>query len=111
MSQVNAIFNSARNGDRSAATIIRDFGTYIGIATANLLNTLNPDIAVFGGEYARVADIIAGPIIKAVQERAWPVVKGTEIVFTEFGMEAEVRGAATLVIKKLLETSYAFFGR
>jgi hypothetical protein len=66
---------------------------------------------VFGGEYCQVKDIITDPIKKAVLARAWPVVKETEIVFTDFGMEAELRGAATLVIKKLLETGYAYFHR
>jgi glucokinase-like ROK family protein len=111
ISEVRAIFAKARCGDRAAVSTIRSFGTYIGISTANLLNILNPDIVVFGGEYCQVEDIITDPIKKAVLARAWPVVKGTEIVFTDFGMEAELRGGATLVIKKLLETGYAYFHR
>jgi predicted NBD/HSP70 family sugar kinase len=111
ISEVRAIFSSALGGDLQAAATIRSFGTYLGIATANLLNILNPDIVVFGGEYSEVEEIITDPIKEAVQARAWPVVKGTEIVFTDFGMEAEMRGGATLVIKKLLETGYAFFGQ
>ncbi len=102
------ILTHALEGNGIAIEIIREIGRYIGIATANILNLLNPDTVIFGGEYSRLREIIGEAIRDTVRSRAWPVVKNTEITFTDFGIDADLRGAATLAIRKFLEIGYEY---
>ncbi len=54
-------------------------------------------------DYLSVKEIIREPLLTAARLRAWKVVRDTEIEFTDFGLEADVFGAATLVIKKAID--------
>lgn len=108
-STIQDFFTLAQHGNPLAVKIIEKIGSYIGVAVANLLGILNPDIVVLGGHYLPVKDIIVGPIRSAVQKRAWPPVKNTEIVFTEFGMDSEIHGAVSFVIQKFLKHGLSVF--
>ncbi|GAI37144.1 unnamed protein product, partial [marine sediment metagenome] len=76
---------------------------------ANLVNILNPEIVIIGGDYYKVKNLIGESIKETASLRSWPINKETEIVFTDFGLDACVYGAATLVIKKFLDYGYDYF--
>ena len=101
---VQRIFEYARNGDELALNALQNVGLYIGIATANLIGLFNPDIVVFGGEYADVQDIILPVIQDSVKTRAWVTIKDTEMTFSDYGFDADLYGAVSLAIKQFLET-------
>ncbi len=100
---VHEIFKNAKDGDELSITIIKRIGRYLGIATANLINILNPEIIIIGGDYIKVKDIIEETIVETARFRAWHPSKDTEIVFTDFGLDACVYGASTIVIKNILD--------
>ena len=110
---VHEIFKNAKEGDALSISVIERIGRYIGIAAANLINILNPEIIIIGGDYYKVKDIIGDSIKEAAKLRTWHPSKDTDIVFTEFGLNACVYGAATLVIKKFLdsELDYLIFNK
>ena len=75
------------------------------------MNLLNPEIVILGGDYYRIKDIMINPIKEAVKSRSRLTVRDTEIVITDFGLDACVYGAATLVIKKFLDYGLDYFVR
>lgn len=107
--EVEEIFRYAEKGDKLAISVIENIGRYIGIAIANLVNILNPEIVIIGGDYYKVKNLIGESIKETARLRSWPINKETEIVFTDFGLDACVYGAATLAIKKFLDYRYDYF--
>lgn len=65
---MEAIFAAARNGHTSVRQMLEERAVYAGIALANLVNALNPDLIVLGGLLDRGYDIF-GPVLKEVVER------------------------------------------
>ncbi len=52
------LFAAARQGDPHAVEIVQRAGHYLGIALANLVNLLNPQMIVLGGLFAQGKDLI-----------------------------------------------------
>lgn len=57
-------------GDAGCARVLGDAGRHLGIAAANLVNVLNPQVIVVGGELARVGELVLGPMRAAMERRA-----------------------------------------
>ena len=62
---METIFAAARNGHAPIRAMLEDRAVYAGIALANLVNALNPDLIVLGGLLDRGYDIF-GPVLKEV---------------------------------------------
>ena len=59
--QVQQIFDAARNGDGVSISVVRDTARYIGMAVANLVVIVDPDVVVLGGLIADAADQLLQP--------------------------------------------------
>jgi len=59
--QVQHIFEAARNGDGVSISVVRDTARYVGMAVANLVAIVDPDIVVLGGLIADAADQLLQP--------------------------------------------------
>lgn len=87
----------AAQGDARARRILREAGKYLGLALANLVSTLNPEMIVLGGGVTEAAEFML-PIARQTMERwAQPIaVKQTRLVCSELGGAASLLGAAKL---------------
>jgi glucokinase len=66
--QVHQIFDAARNGDGVSISVVRDTARYVGMAVANLVAIVDPDIVVLGGLIADAADQLLQPsLVEAVR--------------------------------------------
>lgn len=65
---METIFAAARAGHPAVRGLLEERAVYAGIALANLVNALNPDLIVLGGLLDRGYDIF-GPVVKEVVER------------------------------------------
>ncbi len=87
-----------RRGDKFVDRIVDGAAEYIGIATANLINILNPEVVVLGGGVIEaLADEMMGVIVETAQDYAMPgSMKGVEIVASKLGDNAGITGGAVL---------------
>ena len=91
------ISQAATAGDEFALEIFRKMGVYLGIAMANIVNTLNPEMIVIGGGVSAAFDLFSKHARAEVLQRAFPVpAERCQIVQAECGDDAGLIGAAWL---------------
>ena len=92
-----------RRGDKFVDRIIEGAAEYIGIATANLVNILNPEVVVLGGGVIEaLADEMMGIIVETAQDYAMPgTMKGVEIIASRLGDSAGITGGAVLARREV----------
>lgn len=59
---IDHIFTAARQRDRVAVSVVRDTVRYLGMAVANVVALVDPDIVVLGGLVSAAADLVVGPV-------------------------------------------------
>ena len=98
-SPIELIFSAAADGDELAQQFIEDRSRYLGIALANLVNVLNPEMIIVGGMFAQGSDLIL-PVAEAKMKEASFAGLGEKVKLktTSFGWRAGVIGAASLAL-------------
>ena len=87
-----------RRGDKFVEKIVEGEAEYTGIAVANIINLLNPEVVVLGGGVIdALKDEMMAIIIETARDYALPGTdKGIEIVASKLGDDAGITGAAVL---------------
>ena len=86
-------------GDRGARRAVEDAGAAVGAAVASVVNVLNPDVVVLGGELAAAGPVLIAPIEREIARRAvGPAASAVRVVQGELGEHAEVLGAAAMLL-------------
>jgi glucokinase len=89
------IFDAARADDGVAVSVVRDTARYIGMAIANLVTILDPDVIVVGGLVADAADLLLEPSRVEMARRVSPAAgQRVSVVPASLGREAPAIGAA-----------------
>jgi glucokinase-like ROK family protein len=98
-SPIERVFSAAADGDEQAKKFIEDRSRYLGIALANLVNVLNPEMIIVGGMFAQGSDLIL-PVAEAKMKEAAFAGLGEKVKLqtTSFGWRAGVIGAASLAL-------------
>ncbi|MBN2549181.1 MAG: ROK family transcriptional regulator [Anaerolineales bacterium] len=95
------IFEAARHGDLAARGLIDRLSRYLGIALANLVNTLNPQLILLGGVFAQGQDLILPPATQTMREVAFAGMgEQVQVKTSSFGWSAGVIGAAALALTR-----------
>ena len=97
--QIEKVFSAAREGDEHTRKMIADQACYLGIALANMVNIMNPELILLGGMFAEGHDLIL-PVAEAkMRELAFASMgENVKIAPTKFGWRAGVIGAASLAL-------------
>lgn len=91
------IFEAAQAGDKFADTVVEKVSFYLGLAAANLSNTLNPSAVVIGGGVSAAGEFLRSRVQGYFTQFAFPAVKtSTKIKIAELGNDAGIIGAASL---------------
>src|SRR5215210_530554 len=91
----------ARDGDLGCQRVIADAGRAIGRAVADLLNVLNPELVVVGGELAGAGDLLLEGVRESINRAALPAAAGSaRLVAGILGDRAQVLGAVALVVSE-----------
>ena len=87
-----------RRGDKYVDRVIEGAAEYIGIATANIINILNPEVVVLGGGVMEaLSDEMMSVIVETAKDYAMAgAMKGVEIVPSKLGDSAGITGGAVL---------------
>jgi predicted NBD/HSP70 family sugar kinase len=89
----------AKDGDLRARRVIADAGRVVGVAAAGLLNVLNPQRLVIGGDLAPAGDLLLDEVREALRRTALPTAADqATVVAGELGERAEVLGALAGVV-------------
>ena len=89
------------DGDPLCRRVIDQTGRHIGVAVANLVNLLNPERVIIGGELSTAGDFLLEPISHMVSHYAIPsAADRVEIVLSELGKRSEVIGAAMIALAR-----------
>lgn len=95
------IYEAAIKGDRLSINIFKEAGMYLGIAIADLINIINPEMIVLTGDVTGAWDFFMPAAIEEVEKRAYKaIVKRTKIVRGKLTGSAGVIGAASLAWKQ-----------
>ena len=91
------IFRAAIECDELALEVCRKMGVYLGVAMANFVNILNPEMIVIGGGVSAAWEVFAQHARAEVIKRAFPVpAQRCKIVRAECRDDAGLLGAAWL---------------
>jgi glucokinase len=96
---IERIFGAARADDQATQAMLEERACYMGIALANLVNILNPDLIVLGGILAQGEDLLLPTIEKVVRERAFANLGAqVRVKTTGYGPQAGAIGAVALAL-------------
>lgn len=92
-----AIFQAAAAGDTFADSIVDKVAFYLGLATANISNILNPDSVIIGGGVSAAGEFLRSRVQQYFDRFSFPQVRqSTKIKIAELGNDAGIIGAASL---------------
>ena len=90
------IVEAADRGDDFAALMLQRTGSYVGLGIASVINLLNIERVVIGGEIMKAQHLVLDAVIQRARELSFgPSFDRTEIVSGELGENASAIGAAS----------------
>jgi predicted NBD/HSP70 family sugar kinase len=88
-------------GDPGCRRILADAGSHIGVALGSLVNLVNPEAIVIGGELGQADELLLDPMRRALRRAAiGPAVDAARVVPAELGDRSEVLGAVAVVLRE-----------
>ena len=93
-----------QDGDRGARRAVVDTGAAVGRSVAGIVNLINPELVIIGGELAAAGETLLEPIREAVERRSVPpAANAVRVVRGTLGEHAEVLGAAAVQLSRAPE--------
>jgi predicted NBD/HSP70 family sugar kinase len=102
--EVDAVLREAAGGAPEALNAIDNVGRWLGIGLAGLVNILNPQVIVLGGQFGRMLPFVSGSIRSELDRLALDA--SSELVDIRpamLGLDAPLLGAAELAFERLLD--------
>lgn len=94
-----AICNAADGDDGLGRETVARSARYLGIAIANIINIISPDVIAIGGGISAAGDLLLTPILESARENTLEgMFDHTRILLATLGNNAGVLGAAHLVL-------------
>jgi predicted NBD/HSP70 family sugar kinase len=99
LTDLEDLVNYANDGDPGCRRLIIDAGTQLGVALGGLVNLLNPQRVVLGGELGAAADLLRAPLQRGLGETAMAAaVSAVTVVQGELGPRAAALGGVALAL-------------
>jgi predicted NBD/HSP70 family sugar kinase len=90
-----------RDGDEVARSVVENAGRRLGLAVANMMTLLNPELLIICGEGTELGATFVDPIVAAVREQTFGNLgREVEVKVQQWGDEAWAVGAATQVLRE-----------
>ena len=108
---IEALVQAASQGDPLTVALFSEAGYDIGRGVAILIHLLNPAVIVLSGRGAAVGKLWEAPIQQAVNEHCIPrLAQNTSIEISKLGYDAELIGAASLVMEQFDQETELYAG-
>jgi predicted NBD/HSP70 family sugar kinase len=96
------IIEAALAGDRFAIELLSEAGYHIGRGISILIHLLNPELIIISGRGALAGKLWLTPMQQAINEHCIPrISENTQLVISSLGYQAELIGAAFLVMDNI----------
>ncbi len=100
---IEQVFAAARAGDPSVRAMLDERAYYLGVALANMVNILNPELIILGGILALGQDVLLPVVSETMRQRAFANLGDKVRLETpSFYPNAGVVGAAALALNAFL---------
>jgi predicted NBD/HSP70 family sugar kinase len=101
---VETIVSAAKSRDQFAHTVLWEAGSHLGTGIATIVNLLNPEAIILGGEVPRAAKgFLLKPLFHSFRGRTLHrSVRNVKVIVSRLGGEAGAVGAGILVAEKIL---------
>ncbi|MGV3185967.1 ROK family glucokinase [Weissella paramesenteroides] len=94
------VFDLAKEDDYLANEVVDKVAFYLGLATANIANMLNPSAIVIGGGVSAAGEFLLTRVQKNFNDFAFKMTRDvTEVKLAELGNDAGAYGAASLALQ------------
>src|SRR5690606_12308000 len=94
------LIDAARKGDQLAVASLSDAAFMMGKGIATLIHIMNPERVVLSGRGAATGKLLLASVQRAINEFCIPkLAEQTDIAISNLGYQAELLGAASLVIE------------
>ena len=94
----------AQQGNGAAKKLIAEAGEYLGLALANMVSILNPEMIVIGGGVAAAGNLLLAPAKKTMRKWAQPLAsKQVRIARSRLGERAALLGMAKMAFALVSE--------
>jgi predicted NBD/HSP70 family sugar kinase len=98
---VQRLLELVAEGHRGARRAVAEAGEAVGRAVSMLVNVLNPQLVVVGGDLAQAGPVLLDPISAAIERHSVaPAAARVRVTNGQLGARAEVLGAAALILAK-----------
>jgi predicted NBD/HSP70 family sugar kinase len=93
---------AASMGDGFAAEILREAGTYLGVALANAVNLLNPALVVIGGGLSAAGELLLGSLRESLSRcTMMGIAEDLRLELSRLGPEASALGCALQAMERV----------
>lgn len=91
------VYDCAKRGDSLSLTILTNVGYWLGLASASLVNVLNPEMILISGGMSNAADIILPKLRETLDKNAFRTpASRVKVAIAELGEDAGMIGGAGL---------------
>lgn len=93
------VFEGARAGDGVAISVVRETARYVGMALANLVTAIDPEVIVLGGPIAAAGDLLLEPVRQECRRRLPPAMASSvRVEISPLAEHGIAIGAASLAL-------------
>lgn len=100
---LQVVFASARDGHLALVEMLEERAFYVGLALANIVNALNPQVILVGGWLSEAFDLVEPIIAGVMRQHAFGNLGAqVDLLPTSFGEYSGIIGAAVLAIEEFI---------
>jgi predicted NBD/HSP70 family sugar kinase len=98
--ELDDVISAARDGNVSAQRAFEDAGLHLGWGLASIVNLLNPELVVVGGDMARAGELLLESARIGLRRHALDSVALTPVLASELGERASLVGAVLFAAER-----------
>lgn len=104
--RVVEVFERARSGDAAATAVIDRAARHLGWGLSHLVNVMNPELILLGGDIVDGSDLILPIINEELRQLCLPaLVRDLRVQVSSLGPDIGLKGAALVAFRSLLSNS------